>query len=499
MESLTTFFIKNTLIHALLMVFTGVGLTITSIYFWLFCQSQKLAYRNAFLLWPFLILQYLVQIIVQDIYLLKVTFYGLFFIPQFLVMSTVFSSLKLKFSWKIYLSNLLGSYILGLVGPISDYLKISPIVKEWYLVPMSMVFCYPAFFLVKLVFIRFRKKLSPIYKIMAITLLTQALVSVALYPFSHLVHEGSIFLLRFDLFMNYVLCLVLPVFLVFLDQQEINAKISDQLHHSHKDLERKNNELEKSYYLINTFFKILIHDLGNPLMVIKHHIERSIERLSDISKTDKDRLDKILSNAMLMNVLIQKVRFFIGAKDGSLHVNKVEITGKDIQDFFEKTFAAIFDEKKRSCIIHCDESFTCRGDKDLFFMSVLGNLLTNALKYSDSDLPIKLSAVMRADGKKIVSVSGVGDQLEDKDLKLLSIKKTEQDLISYSAHDTLNSSSGLGMVILCFVVPLLGANLVVESVVLDNIQHQENQIEYNMDMSLYEKRYQNTFSIVFDQ
>ena len=173
----------------------------------------------------------------------------------------------------------------------------------------------------------------------------------------------------------------------------------DNLNMYLENLEQKNRELEEKNKELESFSYIASHDLQEPVRKIRIWTNR-IEETEVISDTARDSLARIQKACVRMQRLIQGVLQY--SQTNMLLVPR-ELTDLDqILDEVLNDFSEVIEEKKIR--IHRDPLPSLKLIP-LQFTQLFSNIISNAIKYSREDVPLKIDIRCFLE-KKISDLSG---------------------------------------------------------------------------------------------
>ena len=229
-------------------------------------------------------------------------------------------------------------------------------------------------------------------------------------------------------------------------KEELMVRIKHQLSlvAARRIIEEKNEELRKTIAGRDKMYSVIAHDLRSPMASMKmllNTIMMSVEK----DKIDPDIFDMLeMSNKTSEEVfsLLDNLLKWTKSQLGKLTVipQKLDISG--LADGVVEVMNSVAEVKHIKLIRTDHESFFVYVDIEMI-KSVLRNLISNAVKFSNPDSEIKVG-IKAEDGKVIVSVtdSGKGIKKEDQH-KLL------KDSIHFTTYGT-NSEEGSGLgLLLC--------------------------------------------------
>lgn len=209
------------------------------------------------------------------------------------------------------------------------------------------------------------------------------------------------------------------------------------------DLENQSIELSKVIDEKSQLLRIVSHDIANQISIIDYYLKKTLrnEELSDedqkylsIAKNSSNKLYNILKNVQNMEVT---------------SIRGIDIVPVDIEKIFmsiEEDFQTQLNHKKLTikCRNDLNPNVYVLAEASALETNVLGNLMTNAIKFSPEGSVIELRAKMKGE-KVIITVSdqGMGIPLEER--QSLFIKKLRHS--SVGTHGEMGTGFGLGIVL----------------------------------------------------
>ena len=204
-------------------------------------------------------------------------------------------------------------------------------------------------------------------------------------------------------------------------------------------IEEKNEELRKTIAGRDKMYSVIAHDLRSPMASMKmllNTIMMSVEK----DKIDPDIFDMLeMSNKTSEEVfsLLDNLLKWTKSQLGKLTVipQKLDISG--LADGVVEVMNSVAEVKHIKLIRTDHESFFVYVDIEMI-KSILRNLISNAVKFSNPDSEIKVG-IKAEDGKVIVSVTDSGKGIK---------KEDQHKLLKDSTHFTTygtNSEEGSGL------------------------------------------------------
>lgn len=229
-------------------------------------------------------------------------------------------------------------------------------------------------------------------------------------------------------------------------KEELMVRIKHQLSLvvARRIIEEKNEELRKTIAGRDKMYSVIAHDLRSPMASMKmllNTIMMSVEK----DKIDPDIFDMLeMSNKTSEEVfsLLDNLLKWTKSQLGKLTVipQKLDISG--LADGVVEVMNSVAEVKHIKLIRTDHESFFVYVDIEMI-KSILRNLISNAVKFSNPDSEIKVG-IKAEDGKVIVSVTDSGKGIK---------KEDQHKLLKDSTHFTTygtNSEEGSGLgLLLC--------------------------------------------------
>lgn len=207
-------------------------------------------------------------------------------------------------------------------------------------------------------------------------------------------------------------------------------------------IENRNKELEQTNAAKDKFFSIIAHDLKAPFNSILGFSEILVENIDKENNIDKLRYAKIIhENSEQAFLLINNLLEWSRTQSSRIQFNPIDYNLKDevneIVDLLSNSAL------QKSIVIenNINESLMVYADKDMI-NTVLRNLITNAVKFTNTGGKIVISVDKTADNVIVkISDNGVGIS-QDRINKLFMINE------NYSTNGTQNEKgTGLGLIL----------------------------------------------------
>ncbi|MDE2590648.1 MAG: GAF domain-containing sensor histidine kinase [Patescibacteria group bacterium] len=240
--------------------------------------------------------------------------------------------------------------------------------------------------------------------------------------------------------------------------KQFNTRLKKTVASATEDLRKANADLQQLDHLKDEFISMASHELRTPTTVIKSFLWILLHKNKEITGDAKKLIERIYQLANHMGNLIKDMLDVSILESGKMNISPevFDIT-EIIKDAMEEM--RMFTSAKREITFSSNSKYLVYADKDKTHQ-VLGNLLTNAIKYTKENGRITVSvasknnmiAVMVADNGMGIKKNDI-NKLFTKFGKLHSIRSSEGQI----------PGSGLGLYITKKIVELSSGKLTVES------------------------------------
>jgi len=229
---------------------------------------------------------------------------------------------------------------------------------------------------------------------------------------------------------------------------------------------KKNSEAIRQYIeelrLLNQtkdkFFSIIAHDLKNPFITILGFCDLLLSDFADLSEEEKlFYIQEMKQSANLNHNLLQNLLQWSRSQTGRLEYNPCKI---NLQDLIKEIFLLLRKTSENKEIRLADEippALQVTADEDML-NTVLRNLLTNAIKFSNKGSEISVKAVAKDKFVELsVTDSGIGmDQKQIDNLFKL-------DAMHSTSGTENEQGTGLGLILCKEFIEKSGGKIWVES------------------------------------
>lgn len=208
--------------------------------------------------------------------------------------------------------------------------------------------------------------------------------------------------------------------------QKYNRQLEKRVGERTEELRVSNRELKRHIEEKNKLQSVLAHDLRNPFSAILGYIELIKNEFEQKGETEQVEMMKMLLDSGRNTLsLLENLLQWTGSKEGGLETDFAPVNIMKLVDEAISMTDAQATFKNISVQNLIEEPYEVRADRNMI-LSVIRNLISNAIKFSGRDSTVKVSLEEKGD-KVIVSVedSGVGIPPEEQE-KLFTSEKMQQ-------------------------------------------------------------------------
>ena len=229
---------------------------------------------------------------------------------------------------------------------------------------------------------------------------------------------------------------------------------TDEVHKLGKVFNEMLETLENSSKRERQFSSDVSHELRTPISVIMAESEYGA-KYTDSVEDAKESFDVIERQSKRMTSMINQI-LELARLDSRLEIPKEEINLSERIKYTIEDYKILFDNKNLKLIINIEENITVYANEALI-MRMIDNLLSNALKYAETEVAVCLAKRNRI----ILEVADDGIGISDAEKKHIWNRFYKVDK---SRTTTEDNSSGLGLSITKKIVELHDGKIAV----LDN-------------------------------
>ena len=233
---------------------------------------------------------------------------------------------------------------------------------------------------------------------------------------------------------------------------------NEEIENNQKEINEKNNVLAGLNATKDKFFSIIAHDLRNPIAAFVNISELLEQEYDKISEEDKKEIigQMGVSSKNLIR-LLENLLTWARLSNDKIDVYPEKVVMSDIVEASIHPYLQSAQNKKIRLNINVPSDLVINTDK-FIFQTIIGNIISNAIKFSNQHSEIKL-ALAGNDGKYTFSVKDHGIGIEESQLRNLFILGK----ISTGSGTMGESGTGLGLVLVKELVDKLNWQIEVKS------------------------------------
>jgi signal transduction histidine kinase len=366
---------SNPLIETVFNILFGFIVFKILIYLCLICVKRNRTNKLLATFWILMLIGFVLQAIYQTGDLTVALTFSVCMLPSMLFAHLGFEAINRKFPWEIYLISF------TLILPLSILFSKLGFGFTFVAMPIALVNAAPFFHLFLNIHFIDRKHTTGIQKILGSIALLMVIQCIN-FPLFRMDPKVQLWGLPLAFALLDLMSILLPM--IALEAAELSESKRLQMLVNEKTM-----NLDKAFQTNQNLFKVLIHDIGSPLMVLRFYVGR----ITKDEPTEISFIDKIKNSLSTIDHILKRIK--------ELHLlnsfNKTDLHPVEVDECFrELGFIFSSQLKKKNITLKLNNELQ-PGTKVLAVSTglthgVLGNLLSNAIKYSDPGSVIEINA-----------------------------------------------------------------------------------------------------------
>lgn len=227
-----------------------------------------------------------------------------------------------------------------------------------------------------------------------------------------------------------------------------------------EELKKSALELKELNETKDRFISIISHDLRTPFSSIIGFTDFLLSKDSDIDEEKREQYVRyIQESAKSMLGLVNSLLDYTRLQTGKIKFEPTKINAKEVIDRSIQILSGAALQKNIKLISTLDKDFYIHADEGLM-LQVINNLVSNAIKFTDKDGTVKISAVADIDKRHVqflVEDNGVGMRKED----IAKLFKVDSKFTTPGTAG--EKGTGLGLSLVADIVRKHGGDIWVES------------------------------------
>lgn len=236
------------------------------------------------------------------------------------------------------------------------------------------------------------------------------------------------------------------------------SRVNNDLVSLQRELAKRNAELIAITKQRNELLAMAAHDLRNPILVVQGYCDLLGLNTRGSDTKQHELLDKVQHASELMLHVIEDTLEYtrLDTPRGSPHKQPIELC--EMLRQIAESYRAMSERKRITIDVECAEHVPQLALDATHLEQILGNLVSNAIKFSNEGTKVALSLRMKH-GNAIMAVRDQGPGIAEAELPLLF-----QPFQTVSARPTAGEpSTGLGLAIVKKLVTANGGKIGVRS------------------------------------
>jgi len=238
-------------------------------------------------------------------------------------------------------------------------------------------------------------------------------------------------------------------------EQQVKVRSNDEIGQLATAFNRMSQEVARVNQLRKQMTADIAHDLRTPLTVISGYIESMRE---GVLKPTPQRLALIYSEIERLQNLVGDLRMLSLADAGELSLNPQSIAPRALLDKAATLFRHLAEQQKVTIMVTVSENLPELWVDEARMMQVLGNLISNALRYTPSGGRVTLSA-RSVDDSVEICVQDTGEGIPADELPFIFDRFRRGD----KSRHAETGETGLGLAIVKALVESHGGSVAAES------------------------------------
>jgi signal transduction histidine kinase len=231
-------------------------------------------------------------------------------------------------------------------------------------------------------------------------------------------------------------------------------------------MERHQEQIERQNVGIQNLICVITHDISNPLSVVigRTNLLKKVALPENVLNS----IVKISSATNNITEIVNNVRNLYAMELGKNSIEISEVSLKQVMSLLDENFSEKLEAKKIKLITEMSEDdFIIKTNGEILLHQILGNILSNAIKFSPTDSDIRIN-IGKFDNRVIIRISDKGIGIPKDLIKKLFDLTQKTNRKGTSGEE----GTGFGLPIVKTYVEKLDGTIDVESTTIDDgVEH----------------------------
>lgn len=251
--------------------------------------------------------------------------------------------------------------------------------------------------------------------------------------------------------------------------EALNANLESKIQERTQQITEQNQKLEKAVSENRSLLRILCHDLNNTVSVNLLTAEKALKEIKMHGMTSNSNWERIHSAAVQEHKLISLVRKLSAMEADNKHQELFPVRLRETLNLAQFLFQSRLDEKLLTLVETMPEDLSVMAEPVTFSHSVINNLISNAIKFSNTGGKIYIDVKKKSEKKVQITIRDQGIGIPQ---SLLTHLFTH-DMKTTRPGTQGEEGTGFGMSLVKTCLEAYGGSIQIESVCAEDHPHSQ--------------------------
>jgi signal transduction histidine kinase len=304
-----------------------------------------------------------------------------------------------------------------------------------------------------------KKDMPMLVKVFAVLLIVNGLHFLD-YPFLHDSPVGSIVGFSLAFLLSILISILLPSLILQLGSRRHMAELESLVNERTSKLKERTQELEVMNKDNSTLLSIVCHDISTPVMIANYSLSKLMGKLKGLNAEEVSHSQKIQKNLNAVSEILRRVKDIHSAKLGKLEPQVQKMDVEPLLYEVTQMYQPLCEQKNIALnfIVKDQDKKIILLDPVLFKNQILGNLISNAVKFSENGQKIEI-LLSTVDEHVIIDIVDYGKGIDTQKMTALF----EFNRPTSTRGTNAESGSGLGLPTVKVITEKMGGQIKVSS------------------------------------